>query len=55
MKKINSVKKIEKLIECYGDCLVECIETKEQFYLSEALFLYDGQDININFISGAVN
>lgn len=51
MKKINSIKKIEKLIEIYGDCLVECVETKEQFMLSDALYLYDGQDINVNFIS----
>jgi len=50
MKKINSIKKIEKLIEIYGDCLVECVETGEQFMLSDALYLYDGQDININFI-----
>lgn len=55
MKKINSVKKIEKLIEIYGDCLVECVETGEQFYLSEALYLYDGQNININFINNGEN
>ena len=50
MKRINSIKKIEKMIEIYGDCLVECVETKEQFTLSEALYLYDGQDINVNFL-----
>lgn len=50
MKKINSIKKIKKLIEIYGDCLVECVETKEQFTLSDALYFYDGQDININLL-----
>jgi hypothetical protein len=50
MKKINSIKKIEKLIEIYGDCLVECVETKEQFTLTDALYLYDGQDINVNIL-----
>ena len=50
MKRINSIKKIEKMIEIYGDCLVECVETKEQFMLSDALYLYDGQDINVNLL-----